>query len=352
MPKLRIGLIGAGSIATHRHIPAYLKLKDRVTLTALSDIDHKRAEEIAETFGIPKVYQDYREMFAEVDAVTICTPNACHAEMTIAALQAGIHVLCEKPMAITTAEGRMMLEAAKKANKVLSVGYHYRFMKEAVAAKRIMSNDEIGKPLVIRAQALRRRKVPGWGVFTHKRWQGGGCLIDYGSHLLDLAQWLMGNPQPLEIIGSTYDALSKTPGQINEWGAIDHSAFDVEDHAAGFVKFDNGATLLFEASWSANIQKDEERLSISGDRGGLEVFPFQLYQAKHGLLFNSEAVWIPGESDPGLRQAENFVSACLGEADLVVKPEEAMRVTQLIEAIYQSSESGKSITIQGEGITH
>lgn len=336
MSKLRIGIIGAGGIATGRHIPAFLQLQDTCAVTAVSDVNVERAEEVARTYDIPHVFESYQDLFAEVDAVCICTPNKFHAEITIAALEAGIHVLCEKPMALSPAECEAMIEASEKVNKVLAIAYHYRFMKEVQAAKSMMA--EIGDALVVRVKALRRRKVPGWGVFTNKELQGGGSLIDYGCHLLDTALWLMGNPNHVSVSGSTYNALSKMPGQVNQWGAFNHETFDVDDHVTAYIKFENGASLLLETSWAANIKDDEEHISISGTEGGISVFPFELHTAKNGMLLNSEAAWIQGEDNPGFPQAKNFVDTCLGLDELVVKPEEALQVSQIIEEIYKSAQ--------------
>ncbi|CAH0344196.1 Gfo/Idh/MocA family oxidoreductase [Bacillus sp. CECT 9360] len=334
MTALRIGIIGVGGIAQTRHIPAFLELHDQCTITALSDVNIGRAKETAEKYKIPHVFENYHDLFSKVDAVCICTPNKFHAEISIAALEAGVHVLCEKPMAMNLAECEVMLSASIKADKVLAIAYHYRFMKEAQAAKKAMQ--EIGTPLVTRVQALRRRKVPGWGVFTNKELQGGGSLIDYGCHLLDLALWLTGNPKPISIHGSTYNRLSKTTNQINIWGDYDHDTFDVDDHVTAYIKFENGASMLFETSWAANIKDDQEHVSISGTDGGLSVFPFELYTVKNGMLLNSEAAWLPGNEDFGLSQAQNFVDACLGKAGLIVQPQEALQVSQIIEAIYEN----------------
>nr|WP_263323354.1 Gfo/Idh/MocA family oxidoreductase [Neobacillus sp. Marseille-Q6967] len=346
MNKLRMGIIGVGGIAQQRHIPVFFKLQDKVTITAVHDLNESRAREVAEKNRIPHVFvDDYKEMFHEVDAVTICTPNKFHAEIVIAALEAGKHVLCEKPMAISVEECEAMVEAAKKNDKVLSIAYHYRHKKQAQAAKLAMASGEVGDPLVTRVQALRRRKVPGWGVFTNKELQGGGSLIDYGCHLLDLSLWLLGNPEPVEVMGRTYNRLSKQPNQVNEWGSFDHETFDVDDHVTSYITFENGSSLLFECSWSANIKEDKEHLSISGVNGGIDVFPFELYQAKNGMLLNTQAQTILGEDDAGIPQAQNFIDACLGQAELVVKPEEALKVTKIIEAIYQSSETGRSVRL-------
>jgi predicted dehydrogenase len=339
MKKLRIGIIGVGGIALGRHIPSFLQIKDSCEITALSDIHVERAQETAEKYNIPYVFANYHDLFSIVDAVCICTPNKFHAEITIAAFEAGVHVLCEKPMALSAEECEAMLTASRNADKVLAIAYHYRFMKEAQAAKMAMEN--VGTPLVIRVQALRRRKVPGWGVFTNKDLQGGGSLIDYGCHLLDLALWLMGNPNHTTVTGTAYNSLSKMPNQVNQWGSFNHETFNVDDHVTAYIQFESGASMLFETSWAANIKADAEHLSISGVDGGLSVFPFELYTTKNGMLLNSEATWLPGEEDHGLQQARNFIEACLGLNELVVKPEEALQVSQIIDQIYASG--GKNI---------
>lgn len=335
---MRIGIIGAGGIAIGRHIPAFKQLGDECVIWGVSDIHHERAKEVANEHHIPHVFADYKDMLTEVDAVCICTPNAFHAEIAIAALQAGVHVLCEKPMALSKKQCEEMLEASKKADRKLAIAYHYRFMKEAQAAKRMMT--EVGCPLVARVKAMRRRKVPGWGVFTNKELQGGGSLIDYGCHLLDLSLWLMGNPKHISVLGSAYNELSKTPGQLNQWGTFNHETFHVDDHVTAYIKFENGASLLLETSWSANIADDEEHVSISGVDGGINVFPLELYTTKNGMLMDSTATWIEGEEDYSFMQAKNFIDACKGKAELVVKPEEALQVSAIIDEIYDTSKTG------------
>ncbi|GLO67228.1 MULTISPECIES: Gfo/Idh/MocA family oxidoreductase [Oceanobacillus] len=343
MTKLRMGIIGVGGIAESRHIPAYLHLNKIVEVTAVCDVNSVRAKEVANKFEIEHVYDDYHAMFSIVDAVTICTPNKFHAEIAIAALDAGLHVLCEKPMAMTTAEAELMLEASKRNGKKLSIAYHYRFVESVQLAKKTMN--EVGDPLVTRVQAMRRRKVPGWGVFTNQQMQGGGSLIDWGCHLLDAALWLLDKRKPVEVIGQTYNRLSKTPNQINEWGAFDHDTFDVDDHVTAYIRFEDHSTMLFECSWAANIKEDMTQISISGVDGGLQVFPFESYKSKHGAFTTSSAYVQDDQHQAGILQAKNFIESCLGHADLVNKPEESLQVTQLIDAIYESSISGRSVRI-------
>lgn len=345
MSKLRMGIVGVGGIAVGRHIPTFQQMNDSVEMTAVYDVNEERAAQVAKDFGIPNVVAELEAMFPHVDAITICTPNKFHAEFTIAALNAGIHVFCEKPMAMTPEECERMREAEEKSGKVLSIAYHYRFMKEAQAAKNIMQEGVVGNPLVTRVKALRRRKVPGWGVFTNKELQGGGSLIDYGCHLLDLSLWLLGNPKPVEVLGRVYNSVSRKLNLLNEWGEIDAESFSVDDHVTAFITFEDGSSLQFETSWAANIPDDEESISISGDLGGMDVFPVRIYKPSHGVWTNSDVTWMSGEENPSVPQARNFVETCLGSAEQVVKSEEAATVSSIIDAIYRSHEQGTSIKL-------
>lgn len=336
MNKLKMGIIGVGGIAQGRHIPAYQQLSDTVELTAVYDLNYERATEVAEENNIPFVFKNYQELFAAVDAVTICTPNKFHAEIAIAALEANVHVLCEKPMAMNVAEGEAMIAAAKKSGKLLSIAYHYRFLESAMLAKKAMI--DVGDPLVTRIQALRRRKVPGWGVFTNKELQGGGSLIDFGCHFIDLALWLLGSPKTMSVAGNAYNRLSKMSNQPNDWGAFDHKTFDVDDHVTAYITFENGGSMLFECSWAANIKEDKQHLSISGTEGGINIFPFEFYEPRHGSFFTSEVDVQEDHNKAGYLQAKNFVESCLGQAALVNTAEQALEVTRIIDMIYRSSE--------------
>lgn len=345
MSKLRIGVLGAGGIATDRHIPAFKHVKE-VELTAVSDVNIDRAKEVAEKFSIPHVCEDLDEMLGKIDALLICTPNKFHAPAAIQALNAGIHVLCEKPMALNTKECEDMVAAAEQSGKVLLIAYHWRFLKESRAAKRLIDSGEIGKPLVIRIKSMRRRKVPGWGVFTNRDLQGGGALIDYGCHLLDLAMWLTGSPKPYEVTGTTFNDLSMQKDMVNEWGTINPATFEVEDHATAFIRLENGAVVMLETSWAANIPEDEETISISGTKGGIDVFPLRLNKAEHGVLMNSDVTWIPEEKPFAILQAEHFVSCCFGESTPLSSPKESMYVSNIIESVYESAKIGNSVKIR------
>ncbi|MFD2830417.1 Gfo/Idh/MocA family protein [Corticicoccus populi] len=343
MKRLKMGLIGAGGICENRHIPIYQELKHQVELYGVHDVNQSRAEEVAERHGIKNVYENYQDMLSHVDAVTICTPNKFHEAIAVDALNSGVHVLCEKPMAMDRAEGERMLLAAEENDRILMIGYHYRFMDSVMLAKQSMA--DVGAPIVTRVEAMRQRKVPGWGVFINKELQGGGSLIDWGCHLLDTALWLVLPSKPVEVSAQVYQKLSKQSEQVNDWGAYNHEAVDVDDHVSAYIRFDDQSTLLFECSWAANIKSDKTALSISGETGGVNVFPYELYQPKYGRMMETTTKTFDDEYRAARLQAENFLDACSGNGTLKSRPEDALAVTKIIDAIYRSSEEGKSISI-------
>ena len=161
-----------------------------------------------------------------------------------------------------------------------------------------------------------------------------------------MALWLLDNPKPVEVIGTTYNRLSKIPNQLNDWGPINHETFDVDDHVTAYIKFEGGSSMLFECSWAANIKEDTTHLSISGVNGGLNVFPYEFYEPKHGTFMTTKGEAENNQEEAGFLQAKNFVESCLGEAELVSKPEQSLQVSKIIEAIYQSSETGRSVRLR------
>lgn len=341
---IRIGIIGCGGIATGRHIPTF-KQFETVKITHVYDINAEVAKSASEQFDIPHVSESAEALIDAVDAVVITTPNKFHAPLSVLALEKNKHVFCEKPMAKTSEECQQMIEAEKNSKGILHIGYHYRFMKEAIACKTLIEAGRIGQPLVIRVQAMRRRKVPGWGVFTNKDLQGGGALIDYGCHLLDLATWLSGSLKPIEVSASTYNVLSKQHAPVNEWGAFDPESFEVDDHVSAFIRFENNISMLFETSWAANVESDCEHISISGDLGGIDVFNMRLNEASNGMMSTTQIDYVQTDKTFEYLQAENFIGAIQGVSHLKVQPQEAKYVSQMIEAIYESASTNQAIKI-------
>ena len=196
MDKVRIGIIGCGGIANNKHMPS-LKKVEQAEMVAFCDIIEERAQKAAKEYGVPgaKVYTDYRELLQDksIDVVHVLTPNRDHSYITVDALEAGKHVMCEKPMAINTAEAQKMIDAAKRTGKKLTIGYQNRFRPDSRYLKQVCEAGDLGEIYYARAQAIRRRAVPTWGVFLDEEKQGGGPLIDIGTHALDLTLWTMNN---------------------------------------------------------------------------------------------------------------------------------------------------------------
>ncbi len=344
MTRLRVGIIGAGAIARDVHIPNYLSNGNKVEIIAIADVAVERARAVAETFMIPHVFGSYQEMLAEVelDAVSVCVPNKFHAEATIAALEAGCHVLCEKPPAMTVDEAELMVKAAKNSGKFLTYGFNYRYRSEVEIAKSFIDAGEMGEIYSARVHAIRRRGIPGWGVFTNKELQGGGPLIDIGVHMLDTALYLMGYPEPEVVLGKTHQQMGhkKGVGLLGDW---DFENYTVEDMAVGMVTFKNGATLTLEAAFAANVEKKETmQVSLMGNKGGADIFPLKMFQEKHNTLIDITPAYAP-KLDGHNREITAFVDSCLGGRPPICTPEQGLIIQKIVNAIYESAETGKAI---------
>lgn len=344
MGILRVGIIGAGGIATNVHIPNYLKKEGKVKLVAVADVAIERAQKVAEKFEIPYAFTSYKEMLAsvELDAVSVCIPNKFHREATIAALEAGCHVLCEKPPAMTVEEAEEMATIAKRTGKFLTYGFHYRYQAEVETAKRFIEAGELGEIYSARVHAIRRRGIPGWGVFTNKELQGGGPLIDIGVHMLDTALYLMGYPEPAVVLGKTHQRIGTKKG-VGLSGDWDYENYTVEDMAVGMVTFQNGATLTVETAFAANVEKDETmQVSLLGDEGGAEIFPLKIFQEKHHTLVDLTPAYLP-KTDGYYREISQFVDCCLEGVPPLCTPEQGITIQRIVNAIYESAETGRAV---------
>ena len=195
--KLQVGVIGCGGIANQKHLPALIAQSSRCEVVALCDIELTKAEKAKKDFGLEnaKVYADYKELLAdaEIDVVHVCTPNVAHCPITCDAFAAGKHVMCEKPMAHNTESAQKMIDAWKASGKKFTIGYQNRFRQDTQMLKKACDADEFGEIYFAKSHAIRRRAVPTWGVFPNKALQGGGPLIDIGTHALDITLWCMDN---------------------------------------------------------------------------------------------------------------------------------------------------------------
>jgi predicted dehydrogenase len=255
-------------------MPALSRLKD-VEMVAFCDIVSERAQKAAKQYGSAdaKVFANYQEMLKEdLDVVHVLTPNKSHSPITVAALEAGKHVMCEKPMAINTEEAQKMVDAAKRTGKKLTIGYQNRFRPDSMYLKKCIEAGDLGDIYYARALAIRRRAVPTWGVFLDAEQQGGGPLIDIGTHALDLTLWEMDNYEPEMVVGSVFRKLGDNENSANAWGPWDPKQYTVEDSAFGFVKMKNGATIVLESSWALNmIDANEAKTILCGDKAGADM---------------------------------------------------------------------------------
>ena len=275
MEKVRIGVIGCGGIANGKHLPAH-KANPASELVAFCDIVPERAEKANKEYGneTSKVYTDYKELLKDksIDAVLVLTHNSEHCRITVDALNAGKHVMCEKPMAMNFEEAKKMIEARDKSGKILTIGYQNRYRKESLYLKELADQDYFGEIYYAEAIAIRRRAVPTWGVFIDEEKQGGGPLIDIGTHALDLTLFAMNNYEPAYCVGKTYHKLNKQTGTGNAWGDWDTEKFTAEDAAFGFVVMKNGATINLRATWALNYANPlEAATTVCGDKAGAEL---------------------------------------------------------------------------------
>ncbi|MDO7905205.1 Gfo/Idh/MocA family oxidoreductase [Paenibacillus sp. JX-17] len=354
--KLRIAIIGCGGIANGKHMPSLAK-QDKAEMVAFCDIVKERAEEAAAQFGAEgtKVYDDYRELLKDssIDVIHVCTPNDSHAEITVAALESGKHVQCEKPMAKTAAQAREMLDAAKRTGKKLSIAYQNRFRDDSLYLKQLIEEGELGDIYYGKAIALRRRAVPTWGVFLDEEKQGGGPLIDIGTHALDLTLWLMDNYKPKSVMGSTFHKLGQRENAANAFGPWDPEQFKVEDSAFGFITMENGATIVLESSWALNVVEfGEAKTLLAGTEGGADMTNglrlngeknSRLYDTNVNLGAGGVAFYNGGAENEADREARMWIEAVLEDKEPLVKPEQALVVTEILEAIYESAKTGKAV---------
>ncbi|MBE6545963.1 MAG: Gfo/Idh/MocA family oxidoreductase [Ruminococcaceae bacterium] len=356
MAKLiKIGIIGCGGIAKGKHMPSLKKVAD-CEMVAFCDIIPERAEKAAKDFGTPdaKTYTDYKELLKDetIDVVHVCTPNRAHSFITVDALEAGKHVMCEKPMAINSEEAKKMLDAAKRTGKKLSIGYQSRFRDDSVYLKKEAEDGTFGDIYYAKATALRRRAVPTWGVFLNEYEQGGGPLIDIGTHALDLTLWMMNNYKPKYCVGTTYHKLNNQTATGNAWGDWDPEKFTVEDSAFGFVVMENGATIVLESAWALNTLDVREAvtslcgtlagadmmngLRINGIRNGRQYVLTPDFKAG-GVAFNEGT---KGESAAD-REERMWIEAVRNDTDPITLPEQAFCVTRILEGIYTSAKTGE-----------
>ncbi len=353
--KIKIALIGCGGIARGGHIHHYQTLAEDFEMVAVCDIIEEKAAAFAKDFGVPAYYVDYRDVLnlEGLDAVDICTPNYLHSIIAVDALNHGLHVLCEKPDAVSVAEAEKMKQAAEKNGRLLMVIRNNRFIPQTQYLKQYIEDGNFGRIYAARCGWQRRRGIPGkGGWFTTKAQSGGGPLIDLGVHMIDATMWLMGNPRPVAVSGSTYcefannDVAESVDSAFGEKKA--GGTFDVEDLAMGYIRFDNGACLQLEFSWASNVQQDDKFFELRGTKAGasfhstdnkLKIFTEQ-YGKTMDLIPN-----LPGAGNGHFGNIKNFADVINGVAEPVYRPEQGLNMIRILEAIYESARTGREVVL-------
>lgn len=350
---IRVGIIGAGGIAgDHCH---HIRNYQDAEVVAVADVSAKRRRELKKTFGIARDYARWQDLVAdpEIDAVTVALPNALHAPVSIAALNAGKHVLLEKPFALNLAEARRVVATARRKRKVLMVGMNQRFGQDAQALRALVARGELGKVYHIKSYWYRRAGSPKFGTwFVNKKLSGGGCLLDIGVHYLDLGLYLADNWDPVSVSGRVYSQFGPRGLGEGGWGKSDRNRklkFDVEDFATGLVKFRNGATLELNVSWVIHQeQNDRNNVELYGSEAGASLAPLKLFRNAKKQAGEYEVV-TPQNVKLSHRYASrqaNWLDAIRGKAKPLCTVDQALKIQQILDAIYASSASGREIRLK------
>ncbi|MCZ6679437.1 MAG: Gfo/Idh/MocA family oxidoreductase [Candidatus Poribacteria bacterium] len=352
--QLKVGVIGTGLIGKS-HINRYQSMRDDVEIIAVVDIDESEAQRVAQENAIPRVFSDYHDLLKidEIDSVDVCLPNFLHAPVTIAALEAGKHVYCEKPMAKTGPEAQAMYDAAQRTGKKLAVQMGMVFSKEARTAKRLIEEGALGRVYYVKTSHYRRRGRPyvdGYATphFVQKEKAGGGTLLDMAIYHMARMVYLLDNPEIETVTASTFQELDMDEKRRQEGG------YNVEELGTGFVRFKGDITMFVEEAWAANIDGGEGD-RIMGSKGGIRLEPFTLYTDMYGMdadvSFNIDAyerrmrsLGYMGDGYEGSQQ--HFVWGLLGRVQMIDTGAIGLTVARITEAMFQSAEARKEIDLR------
>ncbi len=352
--KARILLIGAGNIAS-THLQAYAKIPE-AEIVAACDIDETRLNLTCDAFGIKKRYTDLDTMLKEeaknADAADVCVWNCSHAKCAIAAMKAGLHVFSEKPMAYNTEQAMEMKKVSEETGKLLMIGFVLRFSDEHNVAMDFINNNNVGNIYYAKATYLRKHGAPG-GWFTDYARSGGGPVIDLGVHVIDSCRVLMGSPKPVSVFAATYDLLKNRPHLATDVGWKPYSAsaddiYDVEDFGTALIRFDNGATMLLETSYSLNGEDCSKR-ELFGDKGGMVISNgVKIYTEINNYLvnFTPDTANLRNSKDAFHSEMAHFVDCVLNGTPCRATADDGIWVMKILDAVYESAKTGHEVIIK------
>ena len=332
--NLRIGLVGVGAAAQVNHIPALKKIED-LELVALCDRDPEKVARVAQKFQIPRSYTRFEELLGddEIQAIDICTPNFLHAPMAMSALEAGKHVLCERPLARSADEAAAMLKAAKKNDRILMCAVQHRFRGDAQLLRKFVLNGDLGDIFLAKAGWLRQRTEWDSDEWRRQRREsGGGVVLDLGFQMLDQALWIMGGPKVAAVTASVHR----------------QKKGEVEDSATAFLRLTSGATLSLELTWGLLMERDFAYLNLFGTGGAALLNPLRIHKGMHGTLVNvTPTMPTPSNQFKQSIEAEiaHFADSLRKNSRPMGSAEEILPVMELMDAIYRSAENGREVRL-------
>jgi predicted dehydrogenase len=351
MNKISLGIIGAGNIGDV-HLQQFGVLTDECEIVGITDTYLPLAESRAQEYGIPTVYRTPEELFAnpDIDAVIICVPNQFHASLTIQALESNKHVLLEKPMAHHIEAAKAIMRAKMKSDKTLMLAHQMRWEFIPTQVKQQIDKGELGHIYTAKTGWMRRKGIPGWGTwFTNMEQSGGGPLIDIGVHMLDLSLYLMGNPKPVSVFGSTYAEFGPRQRGIGSWGTPNWSGtYDVEDLATALIRMEDGSTLSLDVSWAVHMDTDNSPfIHLMGSEGGAAI------RGNHGKFLTEKfdrpmevLLETPSHDNGGRgRLSRHFLECIRTGQEPITSALSGFTNSLILDAIYQSSRTGHEVLI-------
>ncbi len=345
---LKVGVIGVGGIAK-THMPGWAA-SEHAEVVAGSDVVAPVLDEWGKLHNVRKLSSKPADLFEnpEIDIIDVCTPNMYHADLVVAALDAGKHVICEKPLAPRPEDIQRMIAARERSGKMLMTAQHFRFKGNSQAMKREIDMGELGDVYHARSWMLRRGGLPARPGFIYKKNSGGGPCIDIGVHILDLTLWFMGNPKPVAVSGVAKAPLAHHDGAFSGWGRTPvPQDMDVEDFAAAFVRFENGATLILEVSWLLHhdTQGEDMQMWLYGTEGGAHWPEGLLLDSNYTTKqFNNRLLQLTKDTmEPHALECMEFARCIVEGLPSPVPAEQSMQVMTILDGIYRSQASGREV---------
>ena len=363
LQPVRVAVIGAGAIATRGHAPN-LKQIPSVSVVAICDSNGERARAAAEQLGIPEAIQDWHEVMRrdDIDAITVGVPNVLHAPITLAALESGKHVLCEKPLAMNATEGAQMVKLAQDKGKVLAINLNNRLRPEIQLIRHATQSGRFGRIYYVNGRLFRRNGIPGFGSwFTRKELAGGGALLDIGVHMLDMAMFVAGSPAISTVHGVVSSEQGPHERGLGGWGMDRTSGgtFDVDDFASLSMRLVDGGEIKVEVTWAAHAP-NEERLQLFGDKGGADMSAAMYGETTPVRFFSSDEdgtnlditpeipqLHMPNQPSTWSLSMNGYIAAIRGTGSPAATGADALAVQRVLDAVYRSSAEGREVTLEG-----